>query len=44
MQGGWGVGVRGQGRSETICDEAAEGNGNTNVIRSLEGYNINVCP
>ena len=37
----WGAG---QGKSETICDEAAEGNGNTNVIRSLYGYNINVCP
>ena len=38
---GVGVGARG---SETICDGAAEGKGNTNAIRSLEGCNINVCP
>ena len=33
----------GQGMSETICDEAAEGLGNTNGIRNVYGYNINVC-
>ena len=34
----------GQGGSETICDGAAEGKGNTNAIRSLDVCNINVCP
>ena len=38
---GW---VWGPGGSEPIFDGAAEGNGNTNAIRSLDSYNINIYP
>jgi len=35
---------RRQEGSEAICDGAAEGKGNTKANRSLNGYNIYVCP
>ena len=40
LGGGLGAGWE----SETICYRAAEGKGNTNAIRSLDGYIIKVCP
>ena len=42
--GGLGAGGGVQGGSETICDGAAEGKGNTTAIISLDVCNINVCP
>ena len=36
--------TRNSGGSETICDGAAKGKGNTTAIISLDVCNINVCP